>query len=72
MERPQPLHRRAAGIDMHRMLHAVTVSIKQADDSIERTTRHFGGRSGVRPQPTQPPQTGNTCPTKHAAASLAR
>ena len=72
MEGLQPLHRRVAGIDVHRMLHGVTVLIEQADGSIGRTTRQFGGRSGVRPQATQPPHTGNTCPTKHAAASLAR
>ena len=43
MEGLQPLHRRVAGIDVHRMLHVVTVLIEQADGSIERTTRQFGG-----------------------------
>lgn len=43
MEGLQPLHRRVAGIDVHRMLHVVTVLIEQADGRIERTTRQFGG-----------------------------
>jgi len=43
MEGLQPLHRRVAGIDVHRMLHVVTVLIEQADGSVERTTRQFGG-----------------------------
>jgi len=43
MEGLQPLHRRVAGIDVHRMLHVVTVLVEQADGSIERTTRQFGG-----------------------------
>ena len=43
MEGLQPLHRRVAGIDVHRMLHVVTVLIEQADGSIERQTRQFGG-----------------------------
>ena len=43
MEGLQPLYRRVAGIDVHRMLHVVTVLVEQADGSIERTTREFGG-----------------------------
>ena len=43
MEGLQPLHRRVAGIDVHRMLHVVTVLVEQADGSIERTTHQFGG-----------------------------
>ena len=43
MEGLQPLHRRVAGIDVHRMLHVVSVLIEQADGSIERQTRQFGG-----------------------------
>jgi transposase len=43
MEGLQPLHRRVAGIDVHRMLHVATLLIEQADGSIERTTRQFGG-----------------------------
>ena len=39
----QPLHQRVAGIDVHRMMHAVTVLVEQADGSIERETRQFGG-----------------------------
>jgi len=43
MEELQPLHRRVAGIDVHRMLHVVTLLVEQADGSIQRTTRQFGG-----------------------------
>ena len=43
MEGLQPLHRRVAGIDVHRMLHVVTVLIEQPDGSMERQTRQFGG-----------------------------
>lgn len=45
MEDPglQPLHRRVAGIDVHRMLHVVTALIEQADGSMQRQTREFGG-----------------------------
>ena len=39
----QALHRRVAGIDMHRMLHVVTVLIEQEDGSIQRQAREFGG-----------------------------
>ena len=37
------LHRRVAGIDVHRMLHVVTVLIEQPDGSMQRQTREFGG-----------------------------
>ena len=45
MEDPglQPLHRRVAGIDVHRMLHVVTVLIEHSDGSMQRQTREFGG-----------------------------
>jgi transposase len=43
MEGLQPLHRRVAGIDVHRMLHVVTVLIEQPDGSIEQFSREFGG-----------------------------
>jgi transposase len=43
MEGLQPLHRRVAGIDVHRMLHVVTLLVEQADGSIQRTTRQFAG-----------------------------
>ena len=43
MEGLQPLHRRLAGIDVHRMLHVVTVVIEQPDGAIEQTSREFGG-----------------------------
>ena len=36
----QALHRRTAGIDVHRMLHVVTVVIEQDDGSIQRQTPH--------------------------------
>jgi len=37
------LHRRVAGIDVHRMLHVVTVLIEQPDGAMQRHTREFGG-----------------------------
>jgi hypothetical protein len=37
------LHRRVAGIDVHRMLHVVTVLIEQPDGAMQRQTREFGG-----------------------------
>lgn len=43
MEGLQALHRRVAGIDVHRMLHVVSAVVEQADGSIEQTTREFGG-----------------------------
>ena len=45
MEEPglQALHRRVAGIDVHRMLHVVTVLIEQDDGSMQRQAREFGG-----------------------------
>lgn len=43
MEGLDPLYRRVAGIDVHRMLHVVTTVIEQADGSIEHTSREFGG-----------------------------
>ena len=43
MEGLQPLHRRVAGIDVHRMLHVVTAVIEQPDGSIEQISREFGG-----------------------------
>lgn len=38
-----PLHRRVAAIDVHRMLHGVTVLIEQPDGSISKHSREFGG-----------------------------
>ena len=43
MEGLSPLHRRVAGIDVHRMLHVVTVLIEQPDGSISKHSREFGG-----------------------------
>jgi transposase len=37
------LYRRVAGIDVHRMLHVVTVLVEQPDGSMQRQTRQFGG-----------------------------
>lgn len=37
------LYRRVAGIDVHRMLHVVTVLLELADGSMQRQTRQFGG-----------------------------
>ena len=43
MEGLQPIFRRVAGIDVHRMLHVVTVVVEQTDGSIEQSSREFGG-----------------------------
>lgn len=43
MEGLQPLHRRVAGIDVHRMLHVATVVVENEDGSIEHVSREFGG-----------------------------
>jgi len=43
MEGLTPLYRQVAGIDVHRMLHVVTVIIEHADGTIEHTSREFGG-----------------------------
>jgi transposase len=43
MEGLQPIHQRVAGIDVHRMMHVVTIFIEHADGQIEQETRHFGG-----------------------------
>jgi transposase len=43
MEGLTPLYRRVAGIDVHRMLHVVTVLIEQPDGSISHESRQFGG-----------------------------
>ncbi|MGC4077198.1 MAG: IS110 family transposase [Rubrivivax sp.] len=43
MEGLSPLHRRVAGIDVHRMLHVVTVLIEQPDGSVAKLSREFGG-----------------------------
>ena len=36
MEGLQPIYRRVSGIDVHRMLHVVTVVIEHPDGSIEQ------------------------------------
>jgi transposase len=43
MEGLSALPRRVAGIDVHRMLHVVTVLIEQPDGSVARHSREFGG-----------------------------
>lgn len=43
MEGLSPLYRRVAGIDVHKMLHVVTIIIEHADGTIEHTSREFGG-----------------------------
>ena len=39
----QALHRRVAGIDVHRMLHVVTALTELPDGAMRRQTREFGG-----------------------------
>lgn len=43
MEGLSPLHQRMAGIDVHRLLHVVTVLIEEADGTITKYQRKFGG-----------------------------
>jgi transposase len=43
MEGLTPLHPCVAGIDVHRLLHVVTVLITEADGSITKQQREFGG-----------------------------
>ena len=43
MEGLQPIYRRVAGIDVHRMLHVVTIVIEQPDGRVEQSSREFGG-----------------------------
>jgi transposase len=43
MEGLSALPRRVAGIDVHRMLHVVTVLIEQPDGSVARHSRESGG-----------------------------
>lgn len=43
MEGLSSLHRKVAGIDVHRMLHVVTVLIEQENGSIVKHAREFGG-----------------------------
>ncbi len=43
MEGLQPIYRRVAGIDVHRMLHVVTAVIENPNGTIEQTSREFGG-----------------------------
>jgi transposase len=43
MEGLSPLHKRVAGIDVHRMLHVVTLLIEQEDGSMLKETKSFGG-----------------------------
>jgi transposase len=43
MEGLSALHRRVAGIDVHRMLHVVTVLIEHPDGSVSKHSREFGG-----------------------------
>jgi transposase len=39
----ETLHKRVAGIDVHRMKHVITVLIENEDGTITRNTREFGG-----------------------------
>jgi len=41
-----PLRRRVAGIDVHRMLHVVTVLIEQPDSSVDKHSKASGGLKG--------------------------
>jgi len=43
MEGLSPLYRRVAGIDVHKMLHVVTLIIEEPDGTIKQQSREFGG-----------------------------
>ena len=43
MEGLTSVHKRVAGIDVHRMLHVVTVFIEHPDGRIEQTTHEYSG-----------------------------
>lgn len=43
MDNLRPMHRRVAGIDVHRMLLVVTVLLELEDGQIKREQRQFGG-----------------------------
>ena len=43
METLHALQEETAGIDVHRMLHVVTVLIEQDDDTVRKEQRQFGG-----------------------------
>ena len=39
----EPIHKRVAGLDVHRMKHVVTVAIEQEDGTVLTETREYGG-----------------------------
>lgn len=39
----EPIHKRVAGLDVHRMKHMVTVLIEEKDGTLTKVTRQFGG-----------------------------
>jgi hypothetical protein len=43
MEGLNPLHKVVAGIDVHRMLHVITVLIENSDGTITKHQQSFGG-----------------------------
>ena len=43
MEGLSPLHRRVAGIDVHRLLHVVTVLMEEDDGTISKHQQEFSG-----------------------------
>jgi transposase len=45
----EPMHKRVAGLDVHRMKHVVTVLIEEKDGTLTKVTRQFGGfKRGLR------------------------
>src|ERR687896_1096584 len=42
-ETMEPMHKRVAGLDVHRMKHVVTVLIEEKDGTPTKVTRQFGG-----------------------------
>jgi transposase len=39
----EPIHKRVAGLDVHRMKHVATVLVEEEDGTVTKATRQFGG-----------------------------
>ena len=53
MEGLNPLHKVVAGIDVHRMLHVITVLVENEDGTIAKHQQSFGGfKRDMRARPT--------------------
>ena len=39
----EPIHKRVAGLDVHRMKHVATVLVEEEEGTVTKATRQFGG-----------------------------